>query len=142
MWGGDGDYNIGKFAASNYWSIKDNLVLASKVTVQTSGGDVPFDEKPTLQMRGFNHGRYRNDNILQGQFEGRWTFLPRFGLVAFVGLGETAEAEQDILRQTTIVTKGVGVRWQPLEQKKMNIRVDVVRGPKESALYLSVGEAF
>ncbi len=66
----------------------------------------------------------------------------RFGLVAFVGLGKTAEAEQDILRQTTIVTKGVGVRWQPLEQKKMNIRVDVARGPEESALYLSVGEAF
>jgi hemolysin activation/secretion protein len=117
-------------------------VLASKLTAMTSGGDVPFYEKPTLQMRGFNHGRYRNDNIVQAQFEGRWTFMPRFGAVGFVGLGKTAEAEQDILSQSTVVTKGIGLRWQPVEQKKMNIRLDLARGPEESTLHLSVGEAF
>ncbi|MGF1750176.1 BamA/TamA family outer membrane protein [Vibrio cionasavignyae] len=142
QWGGDGDYAIGKFATSNYTSVIDNVVFASKVTMQMSGGDVPFYEKPTLQMRGFNHGRYRNDNIMQGQFEGRWTFMPRFGLVAFLGLGKTSEAQQDILSQSTIVTKGVGFRWQPVEQKKMNIRLDVAKGPEENAFYLSVGEAF
>ncbi|MFA0087744.1 BamA/TamA family outer membrane protein [Vibrio sp. E150_011] len=142
QWGGDGDYAIGKLAASNYTSVWENVVIASKVTMESSGGDVPFYEKPTLKMRGFNHGRYRNDNIIQGQFEGRWTFKPRFGLVAFVGLGKTSEAEQDILSQNTIVTKGLGFRWQPVEQKKMNIRLDFAKGPEENTFYLSVGEAF
>lgn len=141
-WGGDGDYNIGKLSTSNYWSVRNDLVVASKLTAMTSGGDVPFYEKPTLQMRGFNHGRYRNDNIVQAQLEGRWTFMQRFGAVAFLGLGKTAEAEQDILSQSTVVTKGIGLRWQPVEQKKMNIRIDLARGPEESTLHLSVGEAF
>lgn len=142
QWGGDGNYGIGKLASSNYTSVLDNLVLASKLTIETSGGDVPFYEKPTLKMRGFNHGRYRNDNILQGQFEGRWTFKPRFGLAAFLGLGKTSEAQQNIWNQNTIVTKGLGFRWQPVEQKKMNIRLDFAKGPEENTFYLSVGEAF
>jgi hypothetical protein len=59
-----------------------------------------------------------------------------------LGLGKTSEAQQNIWNQNTIVTKGLGFRWQPVEQKKMNIRLDFAKGPEENTFYLSVGEAF
>lgn len=107
-----------------------------------SSGDAPFFDLSYLDMRGFARGRYQDNLTFSLHAEGRYKFLRRWGMVAFVETGWYGEDYQNLLSSQTIYSYGVGIRWQVTEDRKMNLGVDVAFSNDDQAVYIQVGESF
>ena len=68
--------------------------------------------------------------------------MGRFGMVAFGGLGQVASEISAFTPGDWKPSYGGGIRVALDESEKLNIRVDVGFGQKESGVYLNLSEAF
>jgi hypothetical protein len=141
-WGSDFSYNKFSGFYNHYFSLSRTGTLATRIHLSTLSGDAPFYMLPTLNMRGFPRGRYRDDAALSGHIEWRHKFQPRWAYVAFTEIGVTGDSLSDALDTKPITSIGGGLRWQVLENKSLNLGVDVGFSKGERALYIQVGERF
>ena len=133
--------------ANRYWPVRDNMTLAGRVTACGASENTPFFDLcflgPDNDIRGYTAGRYQDRTKLSTQAELRVQFSPRWGGVAFAGVGQVAADFDDMNSSNWLPGGGVGVRWMAAPQNKVNIRADVAWGEGEGALfYLAIGEAF
>jgi hemolysin activation/secretion protein len=131
---------------NRYWPYSNSLVLAARVSSCSVGGAVPFTNLCMYGMsndlRGYTTGQYRDRAMLAAQGEARWRFAPRWGAVAFAGLGAIGPSFSELPQQKILPSIGAGLRWQASKEYKVNVSVDVAFTQKDHAVYLYVGEAF
>lgn len=127
----------------------DKNVLAVQVYYNsTVGPRIPFYMLPRLggesRLRGIMHENfYRDRNAAYIQAEARRHLFGRFGCVVFVGAGEVSHAIPEFTFRNIKYVFGVGGRFQPFRDEKLNLRLDIGKGPADQhAVYLSVLEAF
>lgn len=132
-------YDLG-FAS--YHSAADNVVLAWQLTGCYRGGSVPLWDACRIPLRGFAAFDYLGNSSLSGQFEARWKFHKRWGVVAFGGHGTATDAFSDPGEDESTRSYGAGIRFEVLPAKRLNMRLDFARSDDDSGIYLSVGEAF
>ncbi len=115
---------------------------------QVSGERVPFYRLPRLggdvRLRGIEHeNRYRDKHAYYMQVEGRRELFWKLGGVVFGGIGNVAPSfSESGLREMKFVY-GIGGRFRPLRDEKLNLRLDIGKGPGDQyAIYLSIKEAF
>ncbi|MGF7231108.1 BamA/TamA family outer membrane protein [Arachidicoccus sp.] len=158
------DYTPNLFGGTNFTGTDIDfdgryfMPITSKITLAINGiyrhidaVNVPFYLLPKLggedMMRGYYQGRYRDRSLIAGQSEIRYHFIPRFGIVAFGGLGAVYGEEKlslDMLKPSY----GAGLRYFFDLNKGLTLRLDYGFGQKvynekrQSGVYFSMDEAF
>lgn len=141
--GSDRDYTQTKTFYNHYWTLTEPLVLAMRAEGTFAHGDIPFYALPSLSIRGFDSGRYRDKNAISLEGELRWTFAPRWGMVFFAGAGKVAETLGDLKDGRVIPGGGIGFRWLAAEEEGINLSIDVATSPDTKPVwYFRIGEQF
>ena len=143
------DYNFldVELDVRQYWAIKEDQVFAANVYLRSMSGDVPFYKVPALggsqRMRGYFHGRYRDNTYAMMQAEYRQYFWRKFGFVVFGGLGNVAERLVDYDLGSMNYSFGGGLRFKFNEEQKINLRMDIGIGQDgNTGIYFGIEEAF
>lgn len=133
-----------------FYPITQKLTLGLNATYDEFFGNVPFYLYPQLGsdevMRGYYPGRYRNTNLVTSQAELRYRIHPRIGFAAFLGTGAVYNKKFDF--SALKPSYGGGFRYFFDLEHNSSIRIDYGIGekrpgePRQSAFYLSLGEAF
>jgi hypothetical protein len=143
---GDDSYQIYQFDWNTYTPLGDGTVLASRFYARSSVGDVPFYALSQFGMhndlRGYETGKYRDNDMFAVQVEYRRKLGGRWGLVVFAGAGEVMEGFDDINTDDLLASVGAGLRFQLAKTHPVNFRLDWAYGRDGPAVYLGVGEAF
>ncbi|HUP06065.1 MAG TPA: BamA/TamA family outer membrane protein [Caldimonas sp.] len=132
---GDAFYNA-------YLPVRPSSVLALRTRLQTSSGETPFFQLPTLDMRGFSRDRYRDNFSLSATAEWREKLATRWGAMGFVEAGRVAPSFGDLGSARTITSFGGGVRWRPSADKDLNLGVDFAISTDDRAVFIQIGEKF
>jgi len=111
-----------------------------------SSGQVPFRMMALLgsdsDMRGFYRGRFRDKNYISLQAEYRLTIYRRWGIAAFVGVGDVFLATSDLGLSKLKYAAGTGLRFKIDRKENINLRLDYAVGKNTSGFYVVFGEAF
>ncbi len=140
--GSDSTYRNYKLNYSSYHSFKSPVVLAWQVKGCKNVKKSPLWDSCGLGLRGFAATDYLAKGTVTAQVEARWRLTPRWGVVGFAGVGHITDPYVSLVKQKTIPSYGVGLRFMVLKSKRINIRIDYGRSKDSDAFYLSVGEAF
>ncbi|WP_281613646.1 BamA/TamA family outer membrane protein [Flammeovirga sp. SubArs3] len=132
---------------SYFHSFRDNMILASKANIATLFGDVPFSEENVMgfggtrfqDLRGYNKGEYRGEQLYIAQTELRWRFYKNWGANFYYGMGTVFSEGNDI---PFLPAGGVGIRYRASKQYNINIGVDAAWGKNDNGFYFLIGEAF
>ena len=138
------DFNFRKLTTSynHYFSVTEKGVVALRAYLSDANGDVPFYLLPTLRLRGFPAGRYTDNSLLSGHAEWRHKPVSRWGYVIFFEAGSVADTVDNILESEIIAAYGGGVRWQVIEDKLLNLGLDIGFSNNDYAIYINIGERF
>jgi len=92
------------------------------------------------RLRGYYRGRYRDNNIMEGQIEFRQRIKWRLGLVAWVGCANVFSDFRTIAWHKTLPSYGLGLRWE--FKPRVNIRIDYGFTRDEGGVVFNINEAF
>lgn len=147
-----GDFSFTSYLvdARGYYSLgNDKNVLAVQVFSQmTSGDEIPFYKLPQLgggqRLRGIsNASLYRDRQLFYTQIEYRKHIWWRFGLVAFAGFGDVANAWSEFDFSSLKYIAGLGYRFQVVPDQRLNLRLDFgISQGGQTGFYIGMQEAF
>lgn len=140
--GSDATYQNYSAAFSSYHRLREDLVLAGEVQACARGGNAPLWDACTIHLRGFSATDYLGKESASAQAELRWRMTPRWGAVAFAGVGYAGNALNEDDDRDAVPSYGLGIRFMVLPAKRVNLRVDFARSEDSDAIHVSVGEAF
>lgn len=144
--GGDYNYQIYDLAWNEYQSLGDAGVLAGRVRLRATTGDVPFYALSQLgednDLRGYRMGKYRDRDLFATQVEYRRRLSARWGLAVFAGVGQVVPSFDQLRISNLFASGGAGLRYRLSESFPVNFRLDVAYGRDGATAYLGVGEAF
>jgi hypothetical protein len=148
VFGSDFDFQSYWGAFNKYLSLggSDHSIVAVRGTACYASDGAPFYELCQIcikdSFRGYQGGRYRDQVAFTAQAAYRWRFHKRWGVVFFGGVAEVAPSVSDLSVDGLLPAAGVGMRWMVDKEDRINVRVDYAWRRSDSALYISVAEAF
>jgi hypothetical protein len=122
-----------------YWEMMSDLIMGWRLEGNLSSGDVPFYALPSIKLRGIPLNRYQGSNVLQTEIEARYQINDRWGLVPFVGVGQTADSISSFGSNGNRWAGGMGFRYLVARKMRLFSGVDIARGPEGWAIYFQVG---
>ena len=139
------DYSVGKLDVRGYFTLPWlQHILALQALLELRTGEVPFYDQGRLggptAMRGYFSGQYRDRQMGVIQAEYRAPLFWRFGMVAFASVGDVADQPAGLLDEPK-VAGGLGLRFAPLADVPVNVRLDIAYG-SGLFFYLRMSEAF
>ena len=140
--GSNDTYQSYDLGFKSYHEISDSAVLAWEALGCQRKGTVPLWDSCRINLRGFSATDYLGKASYSAQVELRWRMSRRWGLVAFAGAGEVADAFSGFRDRASIPSYGAGVRFSVLQAKRVNMRLDFAKSRDSDAIHFSVGEAF
>ncbi len=141
-WGSDYSFSRSDIEYKTYFTINSNNSLAFKLAMRETSNNTPFYLLANLAIRGVAYGRYIDNASFSLHSEWRVKLNQRWGLVTFVETGEVAASISQIDLKNRVNSVGLGVRWQAVENKKLNLGVDLAFLNSETTVYIRVGESF
>lgn len=104
-------------------------------------GDEAFRLGSRNDLRGYENNRFSGNTMLLMNFEYMFPQVnyPVIRYVTFIDIGNTYDALSDILRESTNVGAGAGVRWKIRSFVRVNLRVDVGYGFTDGTYKFSFG---
>jgi len=141
------NYRKGHVSFNYFREVFDDGILAARVAGCFAGGDVPVVDLCLFgahnDLRGYETGRYRDENALAVQVEQRWKFAERWGLVGFAGAGGVGSDIAEALGAEPLASGGLGLRFQASEDYQVHLAVDgAVNLDGDIGVYFRIGEAF
>ncbi|MCM1109218.1 MAG: BamA/TamA family outer membrane protein [Clostridium sp.] len=119
-------------------------VLAMELHSLFNYGDVPWTMLAQVgvqgRMRGYYEGRYRDQNILEGQVELRQRIHGRYGMAVWVGAANVFPDFKNIYFRQILPNYGIGYRWE--FKKRVNIRMDLGFTKDKPNFTFNINEAF
>lgn len=140
--GGDNIFDRLDAKMLNYWDVHEDWVLALRLDGRIASGDVPFFLLPFVDMRGIPAMRYLDEITLLGEGEARWNVFKRWWLVGFTGLARAGSDFNDLADQENLYTFGGGFRYLLARKYNLLAGLDVARGPEDTVVYLTIGNAW
>jgi outer membrane protein assembly factor BamA len=144
-WSGNHTYQRYNLDANGFYDIAELFVLGLRAHIESGRGDVPFYAMPSFggsDLRGYKYGKYRDKNMWATQAEARFRFTPKWGGVAFAGIGNVMASFDKEGFVDPLSSGGLGVRYRIADKNPLDFRVDVAYGDDEVSWYFSVGQAF
>ena len=140
--GSDEEFEKYKAYAKWFTGLTDTLVLGLRGEVESLNGDAPFYQYPFVDLRGIPAMRYQGETVTVGEAELRWNFQSRWSLILFGGAGRTQSPDFVAATDDTVYSKGIGFRYFVARRFGAHAGIDVARGPEETAVYITFGQAW
>ena len=142
--GGDTDFQKINLTAMHYLPLHPKVFLGLRGDAALSSGDAPFYVRPFVSLRGAPAMRYQGEQMAQAEAELRWQFWKRFSLIGFVGTGSAwnESSRFDTNKKQSIVTGGLGFRYELARKYGLHAGVDFAHGPDGNAIYVQFGSAW
>jgi len=135
-----------RVAFNYYHSLGTKQVLAYNLFNCATAGNAPFYGQCIFgtnnELRGYVSGQYIDTNMIATQIEYRRTLPWRFGMVAFVGVGEVAPGLGEMQADHLLPAGGGGLRFKVSQKYKLNFRFDFAQGKDGHTFSMGIGEAF
>lgn len=137
-------YSTTEATFSAYKKAWKGAVIAGELHGMFNYGHTPWTMLAQVgsndRMRGYYEGRYRDNNVIEGQLELRQHIKGRSGVVAWVALANAFNNFDNIAWRRTLPNGGVGYRWE--FKKRINIRIDYGFTRNGGGLIFNINEAF
>jgi hypothetical protein len=138
------DFSSTELTFNWYKPIKEGTLLAGQVHGLISYGDTPWGLMPMIGnneiMRGYYDGRYIDKSLVNATVELRQHIYKRHSAVCWVGAGEVFSNNTHFALKRILPNFGIGYRWE--FKKRVNVRLDLGFGKKETGVIFSINEAF
>lgn len=131
--------------ASNYFPVNSTAVFASRASLSTALGSVPFEAQTIVGgkvLRGYSEGEYRGDQVYALQGEYRWNFIKKWGAVFFAGVATPVNKGESWSFGDILPAGGAGIRYMMIPDIRLNVGFDAAVGKGDYGLYFRIGEAF
>ena len=139
--GSDDDFDSYHAKGLFWWPIH-SLIAGLRLDAKGADGDTPFYEIPFIEMRGIPSMRYQGEAVTVAETELTWQINHRYAVLGFVGAGWAADSFGDLDQSDTIISKGVGVRYQMARKLGLWSGFDVAFGPEDTVFYIQAGGAW
>jgi len=140
--GGDADFQRVGLIGMQYIPLASRWTLGVRAIGTLSYGDVPFFLRPYVALRGAPVMRYQGEQAASLEAEVRWQCWKRYSLVGFVGGGAAWNDFERVDDTVTVVTGGVGFRYELAREYGLHAGLDVAFGPDNTAIYIVLGSAW
>jgi hypothetical protein len=140
--GGDYDYWRGNLRFLSFHQLLPQLVLGLRLEGSAVDGRPPFYAYPWVTMRGIPASRYQGKRVGMAGMELRWDILARWAVLGFAGIGRVIGDDVAFETQDDIVSGGIGGRYLFMPDEGLWLGVDVARGPEDTFMYITVGQAW
>jgi outer membrane protein assembly factor BamA len=140
--GADDEFQRLQLIAIQYVPLFRSLYLGLRGDGAAIFGDAPFYLKPFVSLRGAPIMRYQGDQVAQLEAELRWQFWQRFSAVGFTGIGAAWNDFERLHNRQSIVTGGVGFRYEIARKYGIHMGLDLAFAPGNTAVYVQVGSAW
>lgn len=139
-----GDYNYwrGNLKLLSFHQLLPQLVLGLRLEGSAVDGRPPFYAYPYVTMRGIPALRYQGKRVGMAGMELRWDILARWAVLGFAGIGKVYGDDAALETQDDIVSGGVGGRYLFMPDEGLWLGVDIARGPEDTYMYITVGQAW
>ena len=156
-----GTQNFYRYGAKAFYftPLSSKLVLGLRAegeSVAVSDGEsIPFFANPSINMRGIESMRYQGEKMLMGELQLRYTFMPRWNIVAFGGGGKVfgrtqelsgnlpQEVDNSFSQAEFHPAGGLGFRYELARKFGLWGGLDFARSQDEDlAMYITVGSAW
>lgn len=119
-------------------------ILAGELHGQFNYGHTPWPLKSEVgsndRMRGYYEGRYRDQDLIEGQLELRQHIKGRNGIAVWVALANAFPDFNHVAMRHTLPNCGAGYRWE--FKKGINVRIDYGLTRHGGGFIFSINEAF
>ena len=122
--------------------VTQTLVFGVRATALMSFGDVPFYQRPYVQLRGVPVMRYQGEHVAFAEAELRWKVMNRVSLIGFAGAGLTSTSVNDVSWHNDVFAGGVGIRYELARKQGLHMGVDVALSDEDTAVYIIFGSAW
>lgn len=133
-----------ELTTSYYHALWKGGILAGQFHSLLNYGDPPWGLMATLgssySMRGYYEGRYRDKCALDAQVELRQHVWKRNGVAVWVGVGTIFPKFSEFNVKHILPNYGIGYRWE--FKKRVNVRLDLGFGKKQTGFIFNINEAF
>lgn len=140
--GGDDEFQRMGLIAMQFIPLPSRLYLGLRFDGAASFGDAPFYLRPFIALRGAPVMRYQGEQVAQIEAELRWQFWRRFSLVGFMGGGAAWNDFERLDGTQTVVTRGVGMRYEIARNYGIHMGLDLAFSADETAIYVQFGSAW
>jgi len=140
--GGDSEFQRIMLTGIYYIPIAKTLTLGLRADTGMSFGRTPFYMRPSITLRGVAALSYQGQEMAQLETELRWQFWKRYSLVGFTGGGVVWNNLERFKSDRTVLTGGVGLRYEIARKYGLHMGIDVAFGPSDPALYVQFGSAW
>ena len=142
--GSDIEYQLTSFSGLNYWNLTDKFRAALRIGGDYAATDslLPPFAMPGIELRGLPAMRYQGNVVAVAETELTWQVDARWALLAFAGVGRTANSVSELEDSPSRVAKGVGFRYLIAKRYGFEMGMDVARGPEEDVIYIQGGTAW
>ena len=140
--GGDDEFQRVGLIAMQFLPLRPRLTLGVRGIGTLSFGEVPFFLRPYVALRGAPVMRYQGEHAASVEAEVRWQCWRRFSLVGFAGGGAAWNDFERVDDTLTVVTGGLGFRYEMARDYGLHMGLDLAFGPDATALYVVVGSAW
>jgi len=135
-----------KIDCRQYAGVFSGHVLAFRMNIDFSAGNVPFQWLPTLGgssvMRGYILGRFRDRHAISLQAEYRVPLFWRLSAAGFVGWGDVASKLESFRLLEFKMNGGLGIRYRIESRSGTNVRLDFGFAKGSFTVYAMINEAF
>lgn len=141
------NYTFFQSEISAYYRLNPKMVLANKATLQVNVGDAPFIDQNIMgfagrfqsDLRGYNQGEFRGDQLYCVQSELRWNVYKKWSVNLYAGAGTVFSEGTD---KPFLPAGGAGFRYMAAEQYRVKVGIDYARGKNDHGIYFLIGEQF
>lgn len=146
QWGSEFTFSNYKVDFRKYLKIQKKHILALRIYLEGTSGDVPFLCLPQLGgsrlMRGYYTGRFRDKLLYVFQTEYRLPLFWRIGVVIFAALGDVVPRPGNLLISNLKYSFGIGIRYLFNKDKGLTLRLDQGFTSDSGATYIEAFEAY
>lgn len=140
--GSDNTFQSWRAHTLGYLPLGSRLVLGLRADYRTTPGDVPFYQKPSIDLRGISYGHYQDTSVAMVEAELRWNVTRRWAALGFAGAGRAWGQRLSFDDASTRTTRGVGFRYLIASALGLYAGVDWAWSHDDHAWYLQVGSAW
>jgi hypothetical protein len=140
--GGDLTYNTTQFFGLWFAHPVNWLVTGLRVEFQNSWGDIPFFNRPFVNLRGIPAMRFQDYYALTFETEERFDLTPRWSLTAFGGVAKAFNMDKGFGEADWAYNYGAGFRYKIARLFGLYSGIDFAWGPDSWAFYIMFGHAW
>ncbi|MGR3614927.1 MAG: hypothetical protein ACU0BB_02665 [Paracoccaceae bacterium] len=141
--GGSRDYNSYQMGLYHFAHLSEDWKIGGSALVNRVDGNAPFNDFPSIVLRGVRSGRYQGETVLSAEVDVTRKLNDRWGIVGFAGYGVADAGSSGFFSDSgNVYSGGFGVRRLIARKQGLDVGLDVAIGPEDTIVYFQFGHAW